>query len=389
MVRLGEVVEKVASWNPSKSAPASNFTYVDLSSIELSAKTVTSPQSCRGSDAPSRARQLLAAGDILVSTVRPNLNAVAQISGELDGATGSTGFSVLRATPGRVDSRYLFHWVQSPDFVSTMVRRATGASYPAVSDRIVKESSLPLPTIFEQRRIAKILDHAAGLRAKHRGALAYLEELAQSIFIEMFGDPAVNPMKWPVAELSALVRPEDKINYGVVQPGAEVDGGVPLVRAGDIANGSVKTDGLRSIASDVDVRHRRSRLVGDEILVSCVGSIGEVALTSPAMSGYNIARAVARIRVGTSAVREYVAASLSTASVRNYFNQELRTVAQPTLNIKQLAATEIMVPPIRLQQDFALRVGSLESTKTKHRIVLSELDALFESLQSRAFRGGL
>ena len=70
-----------------------------------------------------------------------------------------------------------------------MVRRATGASYPAVSDRIVCESKVPLPPLDEQKRIAEILDKADALRAKRRAALAQLDILTQSIFLDMFGDP--------------------------------------------------------------------------------------------------------------------------------------------------------------------------------------------------------
>lgn len=386
---LGEVTDRVSTWNPARSAPDDAITYIDLGAVDQSEKRVTAPQRITGSDAPSRARQLVIAGDVLVSTVRPNLNAVAQVSDELNGATASTGFTVLRRSSAQIDARYLFHWVKSPMFISDMVRKATGASYPAVSDRIVKDSRIPLPPIPEQRRIAAILDHADALRAKRREALARLDELTQSIFTDMFGEPDANPMGWETSVLRDLVAEGDKVNYGVVQPGPEVEGGVPLIRAGDIENGSVSLLGLRTVASEVDERHRRSRLVGDEILVSCVGSIGEVALVSIDHKGCNIARAVARIRVGESVRREYLAACLSAPSTKRYFVQELRTVAQPTLNIKQIEEAQIAVPPLDLQDEFVRRCSNLETLKSLHRTALAELDALFASLQSRAFRGEL
>ena len=109
---IGDLVEPVSSWNPSRN-PHAIFKYVDLSAVDNSSKRVIGSATLTGANAPSRARQLVSAGDVLVSTVRPNLNAVAVLPAALDGATASTGFTVLR--PGKhLDRRYLFHWVRCP-----------------------------------------------------------------------------------------------------------------------------------------------------------------------------------------------------------------------------------------------------------------------------------
>src|SRR5690606_17508580 len=187
------------------------------SAVDQDAKAVTGARKLACSEAPSRARQLVRAGDVLVSTVRPNLNGVALVPMELDGATASTGFCVLRPRAGQLDSRYLYHWVKSPRFVSDMARKATGASYPAVSDRIVWESKLPLPPLPEQRRIAEILDKADALRAKRRAALAHLDTLTQSIFLDMFGDPATNPKGWPIKRIAEISECLDRLRRPVTE----------------------------------------------------------------------------------------------------------------------------------------------------------------------------
>jgi type I restriction enzyme S subunit len=84
-----------------------------------------------------------------------------------------------------------------------------------------------------------------------------------------------------------------------------------------------------------------------------------------------------------------MAAYLQTDFVQHYFANELRTVAQPTLNIKQLAETPVMLPPFPLQQQFAGDVAAVDKLKSAHRASLAKLDALFASLQHRAFRGEL
>jgi type I restriction enzyme S subunit len=157
-VALGDLVEPAKTWNPMRSPSDEVFDYIDLSAIDQDAKLIIGVREVSCGEAPSRARQLVACGDVLVSTVRPNLNGVARVPDQLNGATASTGFCVLRARESKFDSGYLFHWVKSPAFVADMVNKATGASYPAVSDRIIFDSRMPLPPLAEQRRIAEVLD---------------------------------------------------------------------------------------------------------------------------------------------------------------------------------------------------------------------------------------
>jgi type I restriction enzyme S subunit len=112
-------------------------------------------------------------------------------------------------------------------------------------------------------------------------------------------------------------------------------------------------------------------------------------LANESVKGFNIARAVARIPLAESTDRLFMAAYLNTDFVQRYFTNELRTVSQPTLNIKQITETTVVLPPLALPQEFARRVGAVEKLKTAQRTALAEQDALFATLQHRAFRGEL
>ena len=98
-VKIGDLVESISKWNPREHPTAPSFTYIDLSSIDKDRKLIHEVTIVHPSEAPSRARQLVQENDILVSTVRPNLNGVALIGPEYDGATASTGYCVLRPIP--------------------------------------------------------------------------------------------------------------------------------------------------------------------------------------------------------------------------------------------------------------------------------------------------
>ena len=246
------------------------------------------------------------------------------------------------------DLRYLRLWLNGIEFRSQITKLVTGTAQQNFGPSHLKATKITLPPLPEQRRIAEVLDRAEALRAKRRAALAQLDTLTQSIFLNLFGDPRTNPRDFLVRRLSELIRENDRINYGVVQPGDDFDEGVPLVRVADLVDGRVDHRSLKQIAPAIESTYTRSRLRGDEILVVCVGySIGVVAIVGQAEKGFNIARAVARIPLSHSTDRAFMAAYLQTDFVQHYFANELRTVAQPTLNIKQLAETPVMLPPVR------------------------------------------
>jgi type I restriction enzyme, S subunit len=183
---IRSLVVAVSTGDPGTLTGSEEFRYIDIASIDRDQKVITNTSLLNIDEAPSRARQLVKAGDVLVSTVRPNLNAVAVVPDDLDGAIASTGFCVLRVEPRLASNRYVFHWVRTSQFVNEMSRLATGASYPAVSDRIILNSQIPAPPAKEQQRIASILDKADAIRRKRQEALNALGKLRRSQFERWF-----------------------------------------------------------------------------------------------------------------------------------------------------------------------------------------------------------
>ena len=152
------------------------------------------------------ARKVIRTDDVVVSTVRPNLNAVAMVPAELNGQIASTGFCVLRANRDLAEPRYVFYRAISSDFVGALTARVRGASYPAVSDRDVLDMEIPVPTLSEQRRIVAILDEADRLRHLRADADAKADRILPALFLKMFGDPSTNPMGWPERAIGDLCQ---------------------------------------------------------------------------------------------------------------------------------------------------------------------------------------
>lgn len=168
-VRLSDVCEESIPTRDPRDSPTDTFRYVDITSVSNVSKRIVSPKTMLGKDSPSRARQVIRTGDVLVSTTRPNLNAVALVPTELDGEIASTGFCVLRAKTG-LDPGYLFGFVQMGETVRNLSDLVKGALYPAVTDAQVRAQWLPLPELLEQRRIVDVL--AAQIAAVERARAA-------------------------------------------------------------------------------------------------------------------------------------------------------------------------------------------------------------------------
>jgi type I restriction enzyme S subunit len=384
-ITIGEVCSFLNGGTPSKSVE--RYFQGDIPWItgaDITSPVVTTARSFITKEAvTSSATNRVPAGTVLLVT-RTSIGKVATAGVDL---CFSQDITAITPDASRSHASYLVEFLKTQE--THFERQARGATIKGITRQVVGDLEIPLPPLAEQRRIAEVLDRAEALRSKRRAALAQLDSLTQSLFLDLFGDPATNPKGFPKKPLASLVRDDDTINYGVVQPGDDLDEGVPLVRVGDLIEGKVRHSELKRIAPSIEAAYKRSRLRGDEILVSCVGSIGVVALANESVKGFNIARAVARIPLAETTCRLFMAAYLSTDFVQRYFTNELRTVSQPTLNIKQLSETAVVLPPIQSQREFARRVTAVEALKTAQRASLAELDALFATLQHRAFRGEL
>jgi type I restriction enzyme S subunit len=185
IVSIGDCVKPTKQINP-LSLGRSEFWYVDITTIDRETKTISQPNLIKADDAPSRARKSILSNDILVSTVRPNLNAVAKVPASLDGQIASTGFCVLRVNENKILSEYLFAFVQSNYFVDYLVENQTGANYPAVSDGIILDTPIPVPPLPQQEQFAAVVRRVESLRARAGESERQVEGLFQSLLAEAF-----------------------------------------------------------------------------------------------------------------------------------------------------------------------------------------------------------
>jgi len=389
-VKIGDIISPVSTWNPNRDGGSVTIRYIDLSSVNNKTKLIEGSQSVSAAEAPSRARQLVCNGDILVSTVRPNLNGVARVPEALDGATASTGFCVLR-TGSRVDAAYLFHWVKAPAFVTEMIRLATGQSYPAVSDRIIFDSEIPLPPLDEQRRIAAILDQADDLRRKRREAMRQIDFLTLAIFEDMFGDPVANSRKWTTQQLKDLTL---KIGSGSTPTGGEAayeSTGTPLIRSMNVHDGRFKHDGLAFINQLQAAKLDNVVVHAQDVLLNITGaSVARVCRTPHSLHGARVNQHVAIIRpIRTLLPRFLESALLHPKAKTKLLNIGSSGATREAITKAQILQYDMIVPPLEDQLEFERRAMGAEVLADCLLKQSHLFNAAFASLQHRAFNGEL
>lgn len=392
---IADLTDRAETSDPRKK-PTDSFVYVDLSAIDQTTKGITGSRVLTGSEAPSRARQLIRAGDVLVSTVRPNLNAVAIVPQQLDGATASTGFCVLRPRPEELDSRFLFHFVRTDRFVDSLVRNATGASYPAVSEGVVRSVLVPVTDLQEQRRIADVLDRADELRSKRRAAMGKLESLKRSIFLDIFGGGSLPPV-WPAQEQvshPAGWRWELLMDYARLATGHTPDrnrpeywgGNIPWITTGDIRelDGRVAMD-TRQHISDLGEQHSSAvQLPVGTICFSRTASVGFVTMMGREMAtSQDFVNWVCGPDLNPTYLLHAFLAS------RNSLRKISDGSTHKTIYFPTVERFRVLIPPRELQDEFVRRVGRINPTHAAADSSVTCLTDLAHSLQERAFSGRL
>jgi type I restriction enzyme, S subunit len=156
-----------------------------IASVDNIKKVIESSKRILGKDAPSRARKIIQQGDVIVSTVRPNLNAVALVPSSLDNEICSTGFSVLRPSP-KTTSEYVLAFVTSHLFIDEVVSKIKGANYPAVGEDDVKSVPVPLPPLSLQKEFSSRVGEIRKLEADQAASRQRLEALFQSMLHQAF-----------------------------------------------------------------------------------------------------------------------------------------------------------------------------------------------------------
>ncbi|MEV5592910.1 restriction endonuclease subunit S [Streptomyces sp. NPDC052496] len=345
-----------------------------------------------------REEQYLHPGDLLVSSAN-SWNLVGKCSWvpEMEYPATFGGFvSVLRGDGTLIDKRYLYHWFAASSTQATV--RSFSRQTTNIANLDLKrclELQIPLPPLAEQKRVAAVLDHVEALRGKRRQAIGLLDDLARSIFLDMFGDPLVNPNDWLRVPLRELLKSVDsgRSPQCLAHPAGPGEWGV--LKLGAVTKCVYLADENKALPEGEAADPRHEVQAGDllftrkntpELVAACAyvwNTPGRLLLPD----------LIFRLTVADDSVvnKVYLHALLTyppkRAKVRELASGS--SASMPNISKAKLLNFQCEIPPIGLQREFADRIRYIEGQKEEHRAHLAALDELFISLRQRAFAGEL
>jgi type I restriction enzyme, S subunit len=267
----------------------------------------------------------------------------------------------------------------------------TGTTRGKLTQAGAAQIIVPVPPLPEQRRIAEILDKADTLRAKRRTALDELDSLVQSIYLDMFGDPATNEKGWPVVSLrEATARIQIGPFGSLLHQEDYVEGGIPLVNPKHIQAGSIRPDAFETVSREKYTQLEPYHLHWGDVVMGRRGEMGRCAIVNedsgPLLCG-----------TGSLFIRPYDVRTtslfllflLSSVAMKARLERLCLGQTLPNLNSRIVEGLEVPLPPLATQHKFAANVEAAHRLSASQREAANQLNTLFASLQYRAFRGEL
>ncbi len=295
---------------------------------------------------------------------------------------------VKALTPTKeADAAYLARFIKwKQPTILGWVRATTADNFPI--DKLL-QLRVPLPALDEQRRIAALLDQASALRAKRRHALNHLYVLQQSIFLDMFGDPAANARGWELAALKDLSSVGGE--YGANVPSIEYDPELPrYVRITDVTDLGQLTRGPKSPGGDRQNWQRYELREGDLLFARSGATVGKTYLHTSSNGPCVFAGYMIRFRLDEERVfPRFVFAFTKTSAYAKWVRGHQTVVAQPNINAKQYGNELLVpVPPMTLQRRFVSRVTSVDRLATAMAEAQLNGSELGSALHARFFPTG-
>lgn len=328
---------------------------------------------------------------VLYGKLRPYLAKIARPDFE-----GICSTDILPVLPGPdLDRSYLAWLLLTPEMVSLAASRATGANLPRLSAKALGDMQIPLPPLREQQRIAEILDKTDALRSKRRAAIAQLDSLTQSVFFDMFGDPATNPKGFPIRTLAEFyINSVEGTKCGpfgsALRKGELMESGVPVWNMDNIdPNGRMLLPPRLWITESKYRQLETYSVRNGDVVISRAGTVGKLCVVQSDYPASVISTNLIRVRFGPKLLPIYFVALMVHGKGRLGRLKTGPEGALTHMNTGVLDDLKFPYPPVELQCRFARILDSIEQQRARALVQLADIETLAASVRDRAFRSGL
>jgi type I restriction enzyme S subunit len=408
---IGDVTLPIQKVDPAQK-PDKEFTYLDIASIDNSVHRITEPKSYYGVDAPSRARQLVRANDVLFSTVRTYLEKIAQVPDIYDGQIASTGFSVLRANE-LVLPKYIFYYSFTQNFLEPLNELQRGTSYPAVRDNDVRVQLIPVAPLPEQERIVSRIDElfsdleagVASLERVRAGLKRYKASvLKAAVEGKLFESGEVVSGELPEGWRWVTVREIGTKNEQTVLTGPFGsnlgredfgESGVAVLTIGCLTEYGLNLEKAKYISEAKARELEKYRVREGDLLFSRMATVGRAGLVTHQFGGLIFNYHLMRLRLDDELIDPdyFLAYVRGSKTVTNYVKEVNHGATRDGINTEQLLGLPVVLPPLGEQQRIVAEVerrlsvvGEVESAVD---VGLVRAGRLRQSVLRSAFEGRL
>lgn len=288
-----------------------------------------------------------------------------------------------------ITNEFLYYALGYIDLLQYTDKAAKGKTLNKAKLRKVR---IPVPPLETQHKIVEVLDQAQSLIDKRKEQIAMMDELVESVFYEMFGDPVKNEKGW---DLNELCKVTSKIGSGATPKGGNAaykEEGISLIRSMNIYDGKFVKNGLAYIDEDQAEKLKNVIINEGDVLINITGaSVTRTCIVPNEILPARVNQHVAILRVNDMVESNY----LQNLLISKQYKAKLYGIAtssgatREAITKKQLETLEIPVPPIELQNEFARKVEAIEHEKELLNKSLEILEENYNALMQRAFKGEL
>ena len=284
----------------------------------------------------------------------------------------------------RILPEYLYYFLRSQK--DNFVKDGVGGAQPNISASYLKNVKIPLRTLPEQTRITGELNKLTHIIDIKKSEVNLFNELIKARFVEMFGDPIVNPKSWIKLQLQQLVSQDCSISYGIVQTGDDVENGIPVFRPVDIVGRIPNRAELKRTARQISERYKRTVLKGRELLITVRANIADTFIAGTEFTGCNVGRGIVPIRTDESKIRlEFLKALIDCEVINRHIKSLAKGITLIQLNMEDLRTIELIVPPVSLQDEYIRLYKEVDKSKVVVQKSLEQTQLLFDSLMQQYF----
>ena len=396
LVRLGDVAEvNTRTWDPSED---NNILYLDLAAVVMPG-VLAPPRELAAKDVPSRARRRVQAGDILVSTVRPNLRGFARVTAAPVNLIASTGFAVVTAT--RVDGSLLYHHVMTDEFANYLEKSTTGQAYPAVRAIDVANFRFAVGPLPEQQAIATVLDSIDEAIEGTEAVIAATDQVRDSLLHELLtcGIPGWHrewkevpgigtiPASWEVVRLGEVAGVHSGVGFPLERQGRQT-GVFPFIKVSDMNLAGNET---------------YVRVANNYVVQTDVDELGANVLLPGTIVFPKVGAAIATNKKRMTTVPTVIDNNMVGITVSNagrcdaqflfsWFDSiDLSTLANvsavPSITGSRLKRESVPLPPLSEQQAIAAALGAVEGVIERAKEERGRLQSLQASAADALLTG--